>query len=180
MSPFESIITGNWLGGGMFICWPAIPTIWLGAMALTWAQQYRVSTGVTSTQISAYVITHKNLAVCKLMEEYAKSDTRSQHTTVNMRQIIMEGMQILCERKTPVVKVLLKCVIRFPYSPFVGKHFRNFCMPISCPLAYHNILQSPSCSNMRYYTHNPTCHKLTDCSMFILIGQSNKEILLVL
>ena len=81
---------------------------------------------VALTQISAYS-THKTLAVRKIMEvmraAYAKSGIRSPHAS--------EGAQVLCEREARivceqlfsvslnrlmVVKVLLKCPIRFSIS----------------------------------------------------------------
>ena len=79
--------------------------------------------------------THKNIAICKIMEAmhiaYTKSGTQSQHPPkLHMRLTITEGTWVLWKESFSislnhlmVVKVLLKCAIRFSISS-------------ACPLAY--------------------------------------------
>ena len=61
--------------------------------------QYASSVDISGrvAQISAY--THKNLAVCEVMEvmrtAYTKRGIQSQHVLNNTRQTITEGMQVL-------------------------------------------------------------------------------------
>ena len=92
---------------------------------------HTINSGVGLTQISAY-ITHKNRAVHKIMEAmhtaYAKVGAQSQHVSNctwgkrsgNVREYRERKARIVCEHflsqnrlMNPVVKVLLKCVIRF-------------------------------------------------------------------
>ena len=108
---------------------------------------------VALTRTSAY-ITHKNLDVRKIMEAMRtahakKRDTGSTHLKQNMTQKIMEHTRA-CKRKARiaceehfislnrlinlVVKVLLKCSIRFSIS-IRWYAFPNFCAQISRPLA---------------------------------------------
>ena len=84
----------------------------------------RGSERVALTQISAYT-THKNLAARKIMEAmrtaYAEKETgRSHNTFANNIYISLNRLM------NPVLKVLLKCVIRFPIS-FGWYAFLNFC-----------------------------------------------------
>ena len=80
---------------------------------------------------------------------YAKSWKRCvqrTHKTVlglrlHMRQTITEGTRIVCRLMNLVVKVLLKCVIRFSIS-FRWCAFQNFCTQISCPLAHCTVYAS--------------------------------------
>ena len=103
-------------------------------------------------QIPMY-ITHRNLAVCKIMEVMhttcTKKDLVTTHLKQNMTQTITQVH--VCERKACivckehfvlldclmnlVVKVLLKYNIHFSIS-FRWYTFPNFCMQISHPLAY--------------------------------------------
>ena len=135
-------------------------------------------TAVAFTQISAYV-THKNLAVRKIMEAmrtaYAKNGTRSQHFSNKTIDANDHGTYStrVCERKSRivgeehfiwlnrlmnlVVKVLLTSGIRFSIS-FRWYAYLNFCTQISRPLAYGVRISSKG-SVTAAPTHSELDHK---------------------